>query len=448
MAYVKQLTIRSTLNKSINYITNKDKTDDGVLVYGLNCSINSKLAYKQMQLTKKRYDKKDGVLGYHFIQSFKPGEVDIETANKIGVEFAKSISKDKYEVVVATHVDKGHIHNHLVMNSVSFKTGEKYNSNKKQYEEIKEISNEITQKYGLSIIEPKAKKEKGKTYKEWAENKKGTSWKSLIKKEIDNLINNKQVGSLEELIEKLKEKGFEVKYKNVKYISFKAPGQQRFARGKTLGEEYTEEALIRRIEKINEIESIKYKNKPKKQWIDFDIYRAKFKKATLGNNIALTALIIKKMLFGFEKKPKLEWKKQRAIETLNRLEKALLILDSENINSEEEIKGRLEQCDKKYNEYQKGIEEINKLVIKIGKDSIKNNEKIKEGLVKLKDNVNINNKNREKYKELMDICRKINTKEYINEINNDEMDEFPNQNKEKNTEENKQKNKEKNNIER
>ena len=425
MAYVKQLTIHSTLNKSINYIVNKDKTDEGILVYGLNCSINSKLAYKQMQFTKKRYDKKDSVLGYHFIQSFKPGEIDIESANKIGVELAKSISKDKYEVVVATHVDKGHIHNHLVMNSVSFKTGEKYNSNKKQYEEIKAISDQIVQKYGLSIIDPKVKKEKGKTYKEWLEDKKGTSWKSLIKKEIDNLINNNQVGSLEELIEKLQEKGFEVKYKNVKYISFKAPGQQRFARGKTLGEEYTEESLKRRIEeKNNEIESIKYKNKDKKEWIDFDIYRAKFKRATLGNNIALTALIIKKMLFGFEKKPKQEWKKQKAIETLNKLEKALLILDGENINSEKEIEEKVAYCKDKHTFYENKVNEIKKITSKLDKDSIKNNEKIQSGLIKLKDNIISNNKEKKKYMELLEICRKINTKEYINEINNDRLDEI------------------------
>ncbi|NFR88438.1 hypothetical protein FDE85_17155, partial [Clostridium botulinum] len=384
MAYVRQKSIRSTLNKSINYIVNPKKTDDNLLVSGLNCSINPKVAYKQMLFTKNQFSKTDKVLGHHFIQSFKPGEIqDVNIAHKIGLEFAEKLSNSNYQVIVSTHTDKGHIHNHFIMNSVSFIDGKKYDSNKKQLENIREISDEICTNYDLSIIKRNSKN-KANSYKEWSEDKKGNSWKSQIKNEIDKLIKN-NVESFEDLVNQLEENGYEVKYKGLKNISFKAPGQIRFTRGKTLGEDYTEEALRERIDK-EKVRFIKYKNEDKKQWIDYDVYRFKYKKGSLANNIELTALIIKNLI-GINnntRNKKVKVNRSYSLNALKELERALQIIDKRNIETKEDITENINKCNQDnilINKYidkaktqLKDIEKIEKLI----KEYEKENEKLED----------------------------------------------------------------------
>lgn len=261
MAYVKQITIRKTLINSLKYITNPEKTESDLLVSGLNCSANPKLAYRQMKVTKNEYRKIDKVLGYHFIQSFKKGEIsNPRIAHEIGVKWADKISNGRYEIVVATHIDKGHIHNHLVMNSVSKETGEKYNSCKEQYREIKKLSNELSEEYNLSIIESNnmdysERAVKNMAYNIWLiknniEDDRLSSMKYVTNK-IDEILAERKINNIDDLAARLKDFNIEVKYKNrkgelYKNISFKIIGssQTKGFRGKY---NHSLENLIKRI---------------------------------------------------------------------------------------------------------------------------------------------------------------------------------------------------------
>ena len=178
MAYTKVFAIRKRLNKSIQYVQNSEKTElaamiqyaeneeKEALVSALNCQIET--AYNEMQLTKERWQKTDGVQGYHLIQSFAPGEVEPKEAHAIGVELANILFGEHYEVLIGTHLDQWHLHNHIVVNSVSFTTGEKYHSNRKSYYgEIRKVSDELCKKHALSVINPQ---NHGKNYAEYTEN--------------------------------------------------------------------------------------------------------------------------------------------------------------------------------------------------------------------------------------------------------------------------------------
>jgi len=161
MAYDKIIPIRSRLDHCIDYVLNPEKTAG--LELAMNCSLDS--AYKDMTETKQRWDKSGGVLGYHIIHSFAPGEVSPEQAHAAGVKFAQQLLGDRFEVIVATHVDREHLHCHIVCNSVSFVDGKKYRDDFKAYfGDIRTVSNEVSREQGLSVIEPKRT---GKHYAEW-----------------------------------------------------------------------------------------------------------------------------------------------------------------------------------------------------------------------------------------------------------------------------------------
>lgn len=483
MAYVKRHPIKSTLKKAINYVVNGDKTDVGVLVTGVNCSILPTLAEAEMNLVKKKFGKEDEILAFHFVQSFKPGEIQNPSiANKIGVELANKISGGQYKLIVGTHVDKEHIHNHIIMNSVNSITGKKYNSCVAERQKIREYSDRICKKYKLSVITPN-KSNRSKSYKEWSENKKGTSWKAQIKNEIDNVI--KQVKSFDEFIKVMEEKGFEVKYGNVKNIAFKAPGQQRFTRGRTIGDAYTEEAIRERIDKNLAKENVvsvdKFKSKDKREFIDFDVYRFKHKKDSLANNIALTGLIIKNMLgMGTDNNKKYQSKVNRtyAVNALRDLEKALLFVDKNSIESKEQLKSTLDKIIndtntvKKYvSKAERRIQELNNLeslLLKVDKDAEKYKEYSKSFISKIKYkseikemdndrailksnnldgpdaknkiikdrntcengikecNKKIENYNLElkEYQDILNIASKVESKEYINKANEQNLDDI------------------------
>ena len=267
MAYVKRHPIKSTLNKSLDYIVNPKKTDEKILVSANKCAINSKLTYKIMQSTKENYKKTGGVLGIHFTQSFKPGEIkDYKIAHEIGQKWADKFLKG-YEYILATHVDKNHVHNHIVINSVSYETGKKYLKNDKELKNIRDLSDEVLREYGLSIIEPK-KENRNKSHKEWQSIKDNISWKDKIKIDINQTI--EEVKDYKEFIEKMQEKDYELKYGNVKYNSFKHKEMGRATRGKTIGDDYTEEAIRRRIEEYQK-DKIAYSEKYRdKKEIKFD----------------------------------------------------------------------------------------------------------------------------------------------------------------------------------
>ena len=239
MAVTEIHAIRTTLNKALDYIMNPKKTDDRLLVDGFGCSPET--AALQFELTKKNFLKEKGILGFHIIQSFSPGEVNYETAHKIGMELAKKIFDEKFQFVCATHIDRGHVHNHIIANSVCFENGDKFLSKKHTMYDIRNFSDELCRENGLSVItEPK---EKGRSQYEHSLDKKGKSWKSLLRQNIDKAILKTQ--SWDEFLLYMQKLNYEIK--QGKYISFRAEGQERFIRSKTLGTDYTEERLRERI---------------------------------------------------------------------------------------------------------------------------------------------------------------------------------------------------------
>ena len=200
---------------------------------------------------------KGSVLARHFIQSFLPRETTPEIAHQIGMELCKKILKDEYEFVLSTHIDKGHIHNHIIFNNVNMVTSRCYQSNKKSYHQIRYQSDKLCKENNLSVIDEhyESYKKKYKTNgRFWYENehaKKGTSWKSRLQFDIDRLI--KQSKDWDEFLKKMADLGYEIKYG--KHITFKSKDKARFTSSKTIGEDYTEERLKERIAEISSIKT-------------------------------------------------------------------------------------------------------------------------------------------------------------------------------------------------
>lgn len=254
MAITKIHPIKSTLNLAIDYIVNGDKTDEQILVSTHKC--HESTAHTQFLRTRNDAGTKGTVLARHLIQSFLPGETSPEIAHQIGMELCKKILKDEYEFVLSTHIDKGHIHNHIIFNNVNMVTGRCYQSNKKSYHKIRYHSDKLCKENNLSVIDEfyESYKKKYKTNgKSWYENeqaKRGISWKSRLQFDIDRMI--KQSKDWNEFLKKMAELGYEIKHG--KHIAFKPKDKPRFTRAKTIGEDYTEERLK---ERIAERESIK-----------------------------------------------------------------------------------------------------------------------------------------------------------------------------------------------
>ena len=241
MAVTKIKPIKSTLKKALDYIQNPDKTDGKMLVSSFGCSPET--ADIEFEFTIAQALERGNNLAHHLIQSFEPGEVDYQKAHEIGKQLADAVTKGQYEYVLTTHIDKGHVHNHIIFCAVNFVDYHKYNSNKRSYYGIRNMSDRLCRENCLSVVAPQ-KGGKGKSYAEYIAEKTGTSWKGKLKIAVDALI--PQVPSFEELLSRLQAAGYEIK--PGKYVSCRAPGQERFTRLKTLGADYTEEAIRERIE--------------------------------------------------------------------------------------------------------------------------------------------------------------------------------------------------------
>ena len=242
MAVTKTHPIKSTLKAAIDYILNPEKTDGKLLASSFGCGLET--ADIEFAWTREAAGDRGTHLGRHLIQSFAVGETTPEEAHKIGMELAQAVLGGKYEFVLTTHVDKDHLHNHLIFNAVSFVDYKKYHSNKQSYHAIRRTSDRICKEHGLSVVVPG--QDKGKSYAEYTAEKQGTSYKAKLKTAIDTLI--PQVKDFDELLRRLQEMGYEIK--QGKYISFRAAGQERFTRAKTLGAAYTEEAIKERIKGV------------------------------------------------------------------------------------------------------------------------------------------------------------------------------------------------------
>ena len=239
MAVTKTHPIKSTLKAAIDYICNPEKTDGKVLVSSYGCAAET--ADIDFAWTRRHAIDKGTNLGRHLIQAFQPGEVTPEQAHEIGMELAKEILGGKYEFVLTTHIDKDHVHNHLIFNAVSFTDHKHYHSNKRSYHYIRRTSDRICKEHGLSVIIPG--QAKGKSYIEHQAAQAGTSYKAKLKAAIDRLI--PASADFEDLLLRLQREGYEIK--RGKYVSCRASDQERFTRMKTLGVDYTEEAITARI---------------------------------------------------------------------------------------------------------------------------------------------------------------------------------------------------------
>ena len=243
MAVTKIKAIRGTLSKAIAYILNPEKTDEKLLVSSYGCA--SETAAREFEWTRKIAEQKGmnpvRIIARHVIQSFEIGEVTPELAHEIGKQFADEILGGKYEYVLTTHIDKDHVHNHLIFNAVDFVDYHAYKSYKRIYYDMREVSDRLCKENGLSVIPPS--QNKGMDYKEYTEAKRGTSWKQKLKQTIDRLVITAK--DYDDFLRLMQKAGYEIK--TGKYISFRAEGQERFTRSKTISENYTEERIKERI---------------------------------------------------------------------------------------------------------------------------------------------------------------------------------------------------------
>ena len=251
MAITKIHPIKATLNLAIEYITDTKKTDEQILVSTNKCHPVS--AHTQFLKRREEQNIKGNVLARHLIQSFLPGETTPEMAHQIGLELCKNVLKGEYEFILSTHIDKGHIHNHIIFNNVNMATGKCYQSNKRSYHQIRYQSDKLCKEHNLSVIDEyyerfkKKYKTNGKSWYENEQSQKGNSWKSRLQFDIDRMI--KQSKDWVEFIQKMTELSYEIKYG--KHIAFKQKGKERFTRSRTIGADYTEDRINERILESN-----------------------------------------------------------------------------------------------------------------------------------------------------------------------------------------------------
>ena len=244
MAITKYKVINKNLEAVINYAKNGNKTEKGILVSGINCLPDT--AYFQMMLTKKNFHKEAGRLGYHIIQSFAGKEVSPEQSNRIGVEFAQSLFGDKYQVLVCTHIDKENVHNHIVLNSVSFVDGLKYHNSNVELAFLREVNDDLCRKYGLSVIESNKANKENDIIRSRTNNYNRNSGKmEIIKDDIDEAI--KEAKKYQDFVNILAYKGYYLKRTN-STLSISTPYFNRNIRlARAFGEDYTFENIKNRI---------------------------------------------------------------------------------------------------------------------------------------------------------------------------------------------------------
>lgn len=315
MAITKTHPIKSTLRKALDYILNSEKTDETLLVSSFACSPET--ADIEFEWTREQSNERGTHLARHLIQSFKPGEATPEQAHEIGMKLAEEILGGKYEFVLSTHTDKGHVHNHLIFNAVNFVDYKKYHSNKRTYHFIRRTSDRICIEYGLSVIEPN--RNKGKSYIEYAADKGGGSWKSQLRQTLDKAIRRSR--DFDDFILHMEIAGYTVKRQN-KNISFCNSEREKFMRSKTLGENYTVEAIKRRI--------AEQRSKPK------------IERKGISLLIDIQDSIKAQESKGYE-----HWAK---INNLKQASKTLNYLTEHNINSYSELESRIDETCKQFDD--------------------------------------------------------------------------------------------------
>ncbi|HPY63817.1 MAG TPA: relaxase/mobilization nuclease domain-containing protein [Bacillota bacterium] len=248
------------LTDVIDYIEQPEKTHDVQYVTGIYC--NERNARDEFVNVKKMFDKEDGIQCFHAIQSFAPGEADADTVHEIGVKLAELMWGDRYQVLVTTHLDKEHLHNHFVINSVSFLDGKKYNLSKGEKRRLRHLSDSLCREHELSVVIPGEQKREAEKLRELGltppkRHVKNSSFRAAIRKDINELV--KEVSSLEELYRRLESQGYEVK-RDREHVAVKAPGMERFARLRSLGDAFIPTALEDRIRRRRKVAVYRPKN--------------------------------------------------------------------------------------------------------------------------------------------------------------------------------------------
>lgn len=238
MATTKIWKIKNRFDNVIDYISNKDKTDNRKYVSGINCLPET--AFKEMSIVKKQYNKTNGILGFHAYQSFKGCEVTSDEAHEIGIRLAEELWGDRFQVIVATHTNTQNVHNHFFINSVSFVDGKKYYDNKVNYAIMRRTSDDLCKEYELQTLEEKS------FYKNIS-NRYARSSKYLdeIRADIDYAIS--QASIYNDFTKILTKMGYELNHEHNK-MSIRKPPYKRYTRvERTFGEEYSRESILFRI---------------------------------------------------------------------------------------------------------------------------------------------------------------------------------------------------------
>ena len=321
------------LKRVLDYVMNPEKTQRGRLVGAVNCQAD--MAFEQMMDTKKQFGKTDKRQGYHIILSFKEDEVEPDRAFEITQKFVAEYLGDAYEAVFVVHDNTDSVHSHIVFNSVSFVDGKKYRYEKGDWAKyIQPITNKLCQEYGLSIIdvEDGSKEKQHENYKDWSEYREGSFvWADMIKRDLDACI--LQANDFRGFLELLSEKGYEVK--QGKYLAVRPQGMTRFRRCKTLGENYSQEAIVERIAK--EDLSFYQSQNEEKQAAIVKCYVKRYRRAKMsGLQKRYYAKLYR--IGKLKKKPYSQvWKYKDDIRKMHKLQEEYLFLVNHDIHSAEEL---------------------------------------------------------------------------------------------------------------
>lgn len=319
------------LSQVITYTTNDLKTEKQLYVSGINCSLSS--VKREMLITKKQFQKTDGILAYHAYQSFAPNEATAETAHQIGLELAQELWGDRFEVLVSTHLDKAHYHNHFVINSVSFKDGLRYYDNKANYQKMRDTSDRLCRKYQLSVIDKPSYK--SEHYASW---KDGSSIRSLIKKDVDYAISTSM--TMKQFVQIMEKMGYTFKFN--KHWAVLPPNGKKYIRLRSLSDDgiYSQEGISKRILEIKTVKytSIQNNNSPKKLH------------GSMKNTVKLTGF--KAMYFKYmyamgilpqnaPNKKRVHFLLKEDLKKLDRITKEVTLLGKKKINTLEELEYHL-----------------------------------------------------------------------------------------------------------
>lgn len=343
MAITKIKPLKSTIGKAIDYICNPDKTDEGILIDSFCCS--PKTAAMEFALTAEQgcRSKDKGNLAYHMVQSFKPGEVSVEEAHKIGMEYARAVLGENYEYVISTHIDRGHIHNHIIFNGVSYATHGKYNDCNRSRRFRERCNDKICKAHNLSIIEKKSGVRGCGKY-EYEQAQRGLSWKAKLQQAIDDNI--KISDSYEEFLNHMRAAGYEIK--EGEHLAFRAEGQQRFTRSKRIGEKYTEENIKKRIldKELYRDDEFEFMDEKQPQFHEY-----KMKKERSGKIYIL--IDIKNNL---KAQQSTAYKNKLILENINRMVETITYLEKNNFETNYDLLNGWSETKENYEDMQSEIQ--------------------------------------------------------------------------------------------